>query len=145
MHVTFAILKSCYFPFLKKNSEGRKPRGGRCPVKELASITSCLGSSKSRGSSACQQLSAGRGGCQDLSASGPLGARALHPEHADGSAAVRGSATSTNMQAQQCALGRVIIFYICYETTEKFTVALSLWRQSWLHCCLKNAWKSIPN
>lgn len=138
--------KELLFSLFIKNSKGRKPRGGRCPVKELASITSCLGSSKSKGSSACQQLSSGRGSCQDLSASGPLGVWALRPEHADGSAAARGSATSTNRQAQQYASGTVIIFHIWYETIEKFTVAfISLWRQSWLHCCLKNAWKCIPN
>lgn len=36
MHLTFAILRSCYFPF-SKNSEGRKPRGGRCPAKKKKS------------------------------------------------------------------------------------------------------------
>lgn len=66
------------FPF-QKNSEGKKPRGRRCPAKELASITSCLGSSKSKERWACQQLWVGRCSCQELSTSDPVWASASRP------------------------------------------------------------------
>lgn len=66
------------FPF-QKNSEGKKPRGRRCPAKELASITSCLGSAKSKERWVCQQLRVGRCSCQELSTSDPLWGSASRP------------------------------------------------------------------
>lgn len=113
MHLTFVVLRSCYFPFLK-NSEGRKPREGRCPAKELASITSCLGSFKSKESWVCQQLQAGKCSCQELSTSDPIWARASCPEHADGGTAAGDSAISPARQALQAAFQQKYLKFSTY-------------------------------
>lgn len=129
------------FPF-QKNSEGKKPRGRRCPAKELASITSCLGSSKSKESWACQQLWVGRCSCQELSTSDPVwGARLARGGAAAGAvranpAGCRATETVIILCTGWEACKGIIDHNIHYTASEGTA--------GW-HRHLKNVWNNIPN